>query len=62
MSAFFERALSLTLEESLQHTSIARSGSPHNALYSLVYLIVWYMAKLESQYWLGIKLASILTH
>ena len=30
-----ERAPSSTVEESLQQTSIARSGSPHNALHSL---------------------------
>jgi len=40
-----ERAPSPTVEESLQHTLIARLGSPHNALHSLVatYLeIGWY--------------------
>ena len=32
------RALSSTVEESLQQTSIARSGLPHNALHYLVYI------------------------
>ena len=36
MGTFLANSLSSTVEESLQQTSIARSGSPHNALHSLV--------------------------
>ena len=35
-----ETASFSTVEESLQQTSVARSGSPHNALHSLVYLYI----------------------
>ena len=36
MGTFLANSLSTTVEESLQQTLIARSGSPHNVLHSLV--------------------------
>ena len=46
MGTFLANSVSSTVEETLRQTSIARSGSPRNALYSLVciiYIYIWYV-------------------
>ena len=43
-----ERALSSTVEESVQQTSIAHSGSPHNVLHSLVLVSTYCQSRVST--------------
>ena len=53
MGMFLANSLSTTVEESLQQTSIARSGSPHNVLHSLVVMRTFSGAAEQVNSWGG---------